>query len=139
VAGRSKVYKNQAAGTDPDDEKDKDKDEDKDTYKDTDKDKKREITKKMKLTKQMSRIPLVIHKLINHVFLIINHFKLNRNTKITQSFLFSFIFSHLNINVDETASYLTQISYGFFIEFGCSYLFYKCTRIYGYIHHNSTE
>jgi hypothetical protein len=114
VAGRSKVYKNQAAGTDPDDEKDKDKDEDKDTYKDTDKDKKREITKKMKLTKQMSRIPLVIHKLINHVFLIINHFKLNRNTKITQSFLFSFIFSHLNINVDETASYLTQISYGFF-------------------------
>lgn len=45
----------------------------------------------------------------------INHFKLKRNIKITHSFLFGFIFSQLNINVDETASNLTQISYGFFL------------------------
>ena len=70
----------------------------------------------MKLKKQMSRIPIVIQQLSNHVFVIINHFKLNRNIKITQSFsLFGFILSQLNLNVDDTASNLTQISYGFFL------------------------
>jgi hypothetical protein len=70
----------------------------------------------MKLKKQLSRIPIVIQLLSNHVFVIINHFKLNRNIKITQSFsLVGFILSQLNLNVDETASNLTQISYGFFL------------------------
>jgi hypothetical protein len=46
----------------------------------------------------------------------IKHFKLNRNIKITQSFsFFAFIFSQLNLNVDETASNLTQFSYGIFL------------------------
>jgi hypothetical protein len=68
----------------------------------------------MKLKKQLTRIPIVIQQLSNHVFLIINHFKLNRNIQITQS-LFGLILSQLNLNVDETASNLTQISYGFFL------------------------
>ena len=59
-------------------------------------------------------IQMIIQQLSNHVFLIINHFKLNRNIQITQSFsLFSFILSQLNLNVDDTASSFTQISYGF--------------------------
>ena len=69
----------------------------------------------------MIRTQIVIQHLNNQVFLMINHFKLNRNIKITQSFsLFGIILSQLNLNVDDTASNLTQISYGFFfIEFGC--------------------
>ena len=43
-----------------------------------------------------------------------NHFKLNRNIQITQS-LFGLILSQLNLNVDDTASNLTQISYGVFL------------------------
>jgi len=46
----------------------------------------------------------------------INQLKLNKNIEITQSFsLFGFIFSQLNINIDETATSLTQISYGVFL------------------------
>jgi uncharacterized membrane protein len=46
----------------------------------------------------------------------INHFKLKRNIKISQSFsLFGLIFSQLNLTVDDTASSLTQFSYGFFL------------------------
>jgi hypothetical protein len=71
---------------------------------------------KMKLKQQMIRAPIVIQHLSNQVFLMINHFKLNRNIKITRSFsLFGFILSQLNLNVDESASNLTQISYGFFL------------------------
>lgn len=44
----------------------------------------------------------------------INQFKLNTNIKISQSF-FSFIFSHLNLNVDDTASNLIQVYYGVFL------------------------
>jgi len=46
---------------------------------------------------------------------LINQFKLNTKITETQSFFFSFIFSQLNLNVDETASNLTQVSYGFFL------------------------
>jgi hypothetical protein len=56
---------------------------------------------------------MVIQQLSNQM---IKHFKLNRNIKITQSFsFFAFIFSQLNLNVDETASNLTQFSYGIFL------------------------
>lgn len=42
-----------------------------------------------------------------------NHFKLNRNIQITQSFaVFGYIFSQLNLNVEDTASSLIQVSYG---------------------------
>lgn len=64
--------------------------------------------------KQMIRTQIVIQHLSNQVCLMINHFKLNKNIKITQS-LFGLIMSQLNVNVDETASNLTQISYGFFL------------------------
>ena len=74
------------------------------------------ITKIMILTKQIIRSLMVIKQLSNHVLLIINYFKLNRNIKITQSFsLFSLILSQLNLNVDDTASNLTQFSYGIFL------------------------
>jgi len=45
------------------------------------------------------------------------HFKLKtKNIQISQSFsLFGFIMSQWNLNVDETASNLTQISYGFLL------------------------
>ena len=104
VAGSNNIYKNHVGGSDSNDDKDKDKDKDK-----TNEDNKDNETKK-----QM-KIQMIIQQLSNHVFLIINHFKLNRNIQITQSFsLFSFILSQLNLNVDDTASSLTQISYGFF-------------------------
>ena len=95
----------------------------------------------MKLKKnKLTRIPIVIQQLSNQVLLRMNHFKLNRNIQITQSFsLFGLIFSQLNLNVDDTASNLTQISYGFFLlSFVALFLFSNCTRLYGYIHLNST-
>ena len=65
--------------------------------------------------KQLIRIPIVIQQLSNHGAFIINHFKLNRNIKITQSFsIFNFILSQLNLNIENTSN-LTQISYGFFL------------------------
>ena len=76
--------------------------------------KKKEEYKKLiiKLKKLVIRTQMVIQQRSNQW---INHFKLNRNIKITQSFLFGFIFSQLDLNVDDTASNLTQISYGFFL------------------------
>ena len=63
----------------------------------------------------MSRIT-IIQQLSNHVFFIIHLFKLNINIKITHSFsLFGLIMSQLNLNVEDTASNLIQISYGFFL------------------------
>jgi len=45
-----------------------------------------------------------------------NQFKLNRNIQITQSFaVFGYIFSQLNLNVEDTASSFTQNSYGFLL------------------------
>ena len=70
----------------------------------------------MKLKKQMIQSLMVIQQLSNHVLLIINYFKLNRKIKRTQSFSFvAFILSQFNLNVDETASNLTQFSYGIFL------------------------
>jgi len=66
---------------------------------------------KMKLKNQMIRTPKVKQNLSNQL---INHFKFNKNIRITQSFLFSFIFSNLNLNIDESASNFTQFSYGVF-------------------------
>jgi hypothetical protein len=66
----------------------------------------------MTLKKQMIRTQMIIQHQSNQL---INHFKLNTNIKITQSFFFSFIFSNLNLNVDDTASNLTQVSYGVFL------------------------
>jgi hypothetical protein len=67
----------------------------------------------MKLKRQMIRSKKIILQLSNQM---INQLKLNKNIEITQSFsLFGFIFSQLNINIDETASSLTQISYGVFL------------------------
>jgi len=102
--GSSNLYKNHGGGSDSDYDKDKDK------YK-TNEDNKNNETKKQLILMQM-----VIKQLSNHVFLIINHFKLNRNIQRTQSFsLFAFILSQLNLNVDETATNLTQFSYGIFL------------------------
>jgi len=68
---------------------------------------------KMKLKRQMILSKKIIQQLSNQM---INQLKLNKNIQITQSFsLFGFIFSQLNLNVDETASSLTQISYGVFL------------------------
>jgi hypothetical protein len=67
----------------------------------------------MKLNRQMIRSINVIQQLMNQM---INKFKLNTNIKTTQSFsLFSFVMSQLNINIDETASSLTRVSYGVFL------------------------
>lgn len=61
----------------------------------------------------MIRTQMVILHLGNQI---ISHFKLNKNIKITQSLsLFGLIFSQLNLNVDDSASSLTQISYGVFL------------------------
>jgi hypothetical protein len=57
-----------------------------------------------------------IQQLNNHAAVRFNLLKLNRNLKITHSFsLFSFIFSQLNLNPEDSASNLTHISYGFFL------------------------
>jgi hypothetical protein len=51
----------------------------------------------------------------NQIFVMKTLFKL-KNIKITQSFsLFGIVMSQLNLNVDETASNITQISYGFLL------------------------
>lgn len=60
----------------------------------------------------MIRTQMVIQHQSNQL---INQFKLNTNIKISQSFFFSFICSHLNMNVDETASNLIQVYYGVFL------------------------
>jgi hypothetical protein len=68
---------------------------------------------KMKLKRQMILSKKIIQQLRNQM---INQLKFNTNIQRTQSFsLFGFIFSQLNLNVDETASSLTQISYGVFL------------------------
>ena len=65
---------------------------------------------KMKQKNQLIRTQKVKQNPSNQF---INHFKFNKN--IRQSFLFNFIFSHLNLNIDETASHFTQFSYGVFL------------------------
>jgi heme/copper-type cytochrome/quinol oxidase subunit 2 len=98
------------------------------------------VTKLTPIKIKIKTTMILTQKVIQHLSKKwMNHFKLNKNIQITQSFsLLGFILSQLNLNVDDTASHLTQISYGFFfIEFGCFNLFSKCSRFYDNIHLNS--
>ena len=72
----------------------------------------RKLRKKPKVHTPNVICPMEKQHLTNQM---INHFNL-KNIKISQSFsLFSFLFSQRNLNVNNTASSLTQISYGFFL------------------------
>ena len=141
MAGASNIHKNNGGGSGSSGDV-SDKDEDKDKNKNQDKDKTndgKDTEDKNNTNKRIRK-----HKVIQHLNnKWINQFNLNINIniKITKSFsLFGLVFSQLNLNVDETASNLTQFSYGiFFIDFDCFNLFYKCTRIYDDIYLNSTR
>lgn len=106
LAGGSNLYKNQGGGSSSSDDSDKEKDNDKDQ--DKDKDKKVETE-----TNDSNSDSNTAYKYSIFVVFMINQIKLNTNIKITQSFsLLGLIMSQLNLNVDETASKLTQLSYG---------------------------